>query len=204
MCNIKSFQLNYDQPSSLQFLHQHFFSTRFPIGQTGFSASVCDFLSHPSASPTFANFALLAKFPKKSSKFSLFFRTAHSVSNPVCPQLIRFKIKKPCCFHNKVHIGQTGFSASVCDFLSHPSASPTFANFALLAKFPKKSSKFSLFFRTAHSVSNPVCPQLIRFKIKKPCCFHNKVHIGQTGFEPATSWSQTRRATSCATARLMY
>ncbi len=70
--------------------------------------------------------------------------------------------------------------------------------------FLKKSSKFSLFFRTVHSVSNPVCPQLIRFKIKKPCCFHNKVHIGQTGFEPATSWSQTRRATSCATARLMY
>ena len=27
------------------------------------------------------------------------------------------------------------------------------------------------------------------------------VSIGQTGFEPATSWSQTRRATSCATAR---
>ncbi len=25
--------------------------------------------------------------------------------------------------------------------------------------------------------------------------------VGMTGFEPATSWSQTRRATNCATSR---
>ena len=31
--------------------------------------------------------------------------------------------------------------------------------------------------------------------------FHDSFLVGPTGIEPATSWSQTRRATSCATAR---
>ena len=29
----------------------------------------------------------------------------------------------------------------------------------------------------------------------------NKIMVGMTGFEPATPWSQTRCATSCATSR---
>lgn len=33
---------------------------------------------------------------------------------------------------------------------------------------------------------------------------YKKYLVGMTGFEPATSWSQTRRATSCATSRNVY
>ena len=35
-------------------------------------------------------------------------------------------------------------------------------------------------------------------------CFPKPNLVGMTGFEPATSWSQTKRATNCATSRLFY
>ncbi|MCQ2588837.1 MAG: hypothetical protein MJ179_00275, partial [Treponema sp.] len=53
--------------------------------------------------------------------------------------------KKTLLLSQQGFIGQTGFSATGYDFLSHPSASPAFSNFVVLAKFPKKRSKSSPF-----------------------------------------------------------
>ena len=146
MCNIQSFHLNYDQPSSLQFLHQHFFSTSFPIGQTGFSGSVADVLSAPPPSPAFANFAVLAKFPKKSSKFSLFFQDRSLRFKSCLPSIISFKIKKTLL------LSQQGFISGRQDFpvLSQTSCLLRHRRLRSLTlpswqSFPKKAPSFRFF-----------------------------------------------------------
>ena len=73
---------------------------------------------------------------------------------------------------------------------------PILAHFVLLLLFVCHSARFSISakWRGSASVISMKKP-MGRFDL--PVGFL----VGMTGFEPATSWSQTRRATNCATSR---
>ena len=65
---------------------------------------------------------------------------------------------------------------------------------ALVAGGSRQSPGLSIHYRLC---SNPLDLIKKQNRHKRRLCFL----VGMTGFEPATSWSQTKRATNCATSR---